>query len=152
MARTEWVKLRLDNWALWKAREAGDGRGWATQSAFLGTFDSDAQSSGYNQDFIGEASAQPQEGQPGGEVARQAGAGDPQQGEQAEAGERAAQPDQSERREAVQRQRDKQEGSAPDAGKQQQGRPFQCGHAAVDRGGHALSLRIIVEPSVCGPS
>lgn len=41
MARIEWIKHRLDNWALWKAREVGDGRGWATQSAFLGTFDSD---------------------------------------------------------------------------------------------------------------
>lgn len=41
MARIEWIKHRLDNWALWKAREAGDGRGWASQSAFLGTFDSD---------------------------------------------------------------------------------------------------------------
>ena len=41
MARIEWIKHRLDNWALWKAREAGDGRGWASQSAFLGTFDAD---------------------------------------------------------------------------------------------------------------
>lgn len=35
MARIEWVKLRLNNWALWCAREAGGGLGFATQSAFL---------------------------------------------------------------------------------------------------------------------
>jgi len=35
MARIEWVKLRLNNWALWKARETGGGLGWASQSSFL---------------------------------------------------------------------------------------------------------------------
>lgn len=35
MARIEWVKLRLNNWALWKAREAGGGLGFATQSVLL---------------------------------------------------------------------------------------------------------------------
>lgn len=35
MARIEWVKQRLNNWALWKAREAGGGLGFATQSVLL---------------------------------------------------------------------------------------------------------------------
>lgn len=35
MARIEWVKHRLDNWALWKVREASGGLGWATQSVLL---------------------------------------------------------------------------------------------------------------------
>jgi hypothetical protein len=35
MARIEWVKLRLNNWALWKARDAGGGLGFASQAAFL---------------------------------------------------------------------------------------------------------------------
>lgn len=35
MARIEWVKYRLDNWALWKAREAGGGLGFPGQSSFL---------------------------------------------------------------------------------------------------------------------
>lgn len=35
MARIEWVKHRLDNWALWKEREAGGGMGFPTQSSFL---------------------------------------------------------------------------------------------------------------------
>ena len=35
MARIEWIKHRLDNWALWKAREAAGGLGWATQSVLL---------------------------------------------------------------------------------------------------------------------
>ncbi len=35
MARIEWVKLRLENWALWKVREASGGLGWATQSVLL---------------------------------------------------------------------------------------------------------------------
>lgn len=34
MARVEWVKLRLNNWALWKVREQSGGLGWASQSAF----------------------------------------------------------------------------------------------------------------------
>lgn len=35
MARIEWVKLRLNNWALYKARDAGGGLGFATRSALL---------------------------------------------------------------------------------------------------------------------
>lgn len=35
MARIEWVKLRLNNWALYKAREAGGGLGFSTRSALL---------------------------------------------------------------------------------------------------------------------
>lgn len=38
--RIEWVKLRLNNWALWKAREAGGGLGFAKQSSFLNEVDS----------------------------------------------------------------------------------------------------------------
>ena len=40
MARIEWVKQRLENWALFKAREAGGGLGFASQSSFLGEADS----------------------------------------------------------------------------------------------------------------
>lgn len=35
MARIEWVKHRLNNWALWKDRESRGGLGFATQCAFL---------------------------------------------------------------------------------------------------------------------
>ncbi len=35
MARVEWVKLRLNNWALWRARNDGGGGGFMSQSAFL---------------------------------------------------------------------------------------------------------------------
>lgn len=35
MARIEWVKQRLDNWARWKEREQRHGLGFYTQSAFL---------------------------------------------------------------------------------------------------------------------
>lgn len=35
MARIEWVKLRLNNWALWKVREASGGLGFASQSALM---------------------------------------------------------------------------------------------------------------------
>lgn len=35
MARIEWVKHRLENWALWKDRESRGGLGFASQSAFL---------------------------------------------------------------------------------------------------------------------
>jgi hypothetical protein len=35
MARIEWVKLRLENWALWKERESKGGLGYATQSVLL---------------------------------------------------------------------------------------------------------------------
>lgn len=34
-ARIEWVKLRLNNWALWKCREASGSLGFAKQSSFL---------------------------------------------------------------------------------------------------------------------
>ena len=35
MARIEWIKHRLDNWALWQVREACGGLGWSTQSVLL---------------------------------------------------------------------------------------------------------------------
>lgn len=35
MARIEWVKQRLFNWALWKEREGRNGLGFYSQSAFL---------------------------------------------------------------------------------------------------------------------
>ena len=35
MARIEWVRLRLSNWALWKERESSGGLGWHSQAAFL---------------------------------------------------------------------------------------------------------------------
>lgn len=35
MARIEWVKQRLFNWALWKEREGRAGLGFYSQSAFL---------------------------------------------------------------------------------------------------------------------
>ncbi|OGB26203.1 MAG: hypothetical protein A3I66_00695 [Burkholderiales bacterium RIFCSPLOWO2_02_FULL_57_36] len=35
MARIDWIKHRLENWALWKVREASGGMGWATQSVLL---------------------------------------------------------------------------------------------------------------------
>ena len=35
MARIEWIKHRLENWALWKARESSGGTGWATKSVLL---------------------------------------------------------------------------------------------------------------------
>lgn len=35
MARIEWVKQRLDNWALWKEREANGGRGFYAATSFL---------------------------------------------------------------------------------------------------------------------
>lgn len=40
MARIEYIRLRLNNWALWKAREAGNGLGWSTQSSFLNEYES----------------------------------------------------------------------------------------------------------------
>jgi hypothetical protein len=40
MARIEWVKQRLDNWALWHERMAGGGLGFASQSSFLKEVDS----------------------------------------------------------------------------------------------------------------
>lgn len=38
MARIEWIKHRLENWALWKARDSSGSLGFATQSSFLGEF------------------------------------------------------------------------------------------------------------------
>lgn len=35
MARVEWVKQRLDNWARWKSRQQGHGLGYYSQSPFL---------------------------------------------------------------------------------------------------------------------
>lgn len=35
MARIEWVKQRLENWALWKERECSGGLGFSKQSVFL---------------------------------------------------------------------------------------------------------------------
>jgi len=35
MARIEWVKQRLENWALWKEREVHSGLGFAKQSVLL---------------------------------------------------------------------------------------------------------------------
>lgn len=40
MARIEWVKQRLDNWALWHERMNGGGLGFASQSSFLKEVDS----------------------------------------------------------------------------------------------------------------
>ena len=35
MARIEWVKQRLENWALWNERESHSGLGYPSQSAFM---------------------------------------------------------------------------------------------------------------------
>ena len=35
MARIEWMKIRLENWALWKAKEGGGGLGFPGQSSFM---------------------------------------------------------------------------------------------------------------------
>ena len=35
MARVEWIKQRLDNWARWKDRQQGNGLGFYRQSPFL---------------------------------------------------------------------------------------------------------------------
>jgi hypothetical protein len=35
MARIDYIKHRLENWALWKARESSGGLGWATTSVLL---------------------------------------------------------------------------------------------------------------------
>ena len=40
MARIEWVKQRLENWARWHERAAGGGLGFASQSSFLKDVDS----------------------------------------------------------------------------------------------------------------
>ncbi len=41
MARIDWVKRRLDNWASWKAREQAGGLGFSASSAFLGNLPTD---------------------------------------------------------------------------------------------------------------
>ena len=41
MSRIEWVKHRLENWALWKDRENRGGLGYAKQSSFLREASSD---------------------------------------------------------------------------------------------------------------
>jgi hypothetical protein len=38
MARIDWIKHRLDNWALWKVRESSGGLGFATKSVLLSDF------------------------------------------------------------------------------------------------------------------
>jgi hypothetical protein len=38
--RIEWVALRLNNWALYKARESGGGLGFSSQASFLNEVDS----------------------------------------------------------------------------------------------------------------
>jgi hypothetical protein len=48
MARIEWVKVRLQNWALWKDRESRGGLGYATQSSFL----KEAHQAGYRESII----------------------------------------------------------------------------------------------------
>lgn len=35
MARIKWVKLRLNNWALWKASETSGSLGWHSMASFL---------------------------------------------------------------------------------------------------------------------
>lgn len=40
MARIEYMRLRLNNWALWKARGLGGGLGYSSQATFLGEYDS----------------------------------------------------------------------------------------------------------------
>ena len=40
MARIEWIKQRLSNWALWKARQQGGGLGFSSQASFLNEVDS----------------------------------------------------------------------------------------------------------------
>lgn len=41
MARIDWVKYRLENWALWKERESKGGLGYAKHSSFLNEVHSD---------------------------------------------------------------------------------------------------------------
>jgi hypothetical protein len=48
MARIEWVKLRLNNWALWKEREASGGLGFRTSSMVVEVVDQ----SGYRDSTI----------------------------------------------------------------------------------------------------
>lgn len=47
MARIEYMRLRLNNWALWKARESSGGLGWSTQSVLLSE-----PASGYRESII----------------------------------------------------------------------------------------------------
>jgi hypothetical protein len=48
MARVEWVKIRLQNWAMWKERESRGGLGFAKQSSFL----NEAAQGGYRESII----------------------------------------------------------------------------------------------------
>jgi DNA-directed RNA polymerase specialized sigma24 family protein len=48
MARIDWVEQRLKNWALWKAREDGGGRGFSSTTSFL----HDADTSRYRESQI----------------------------------------------------------------------------------------------------
>lgn len=48
MARIEWVKQRLENWALWKQREAGGGLGFASSSILL----AEPTANGYRESII----------------------------------------------------------------------------------------------------
>lgn len=48
MARIEWVKQRLDNWALWKDKEQAGGLGFYSQSSFL----SERSDTGYRESII----------------------------------------------------------------------------------------------------
>ena len=48
MARIEWVKLRLNNWALWRARQDSGGLGFYTSSSFL----HEAAQGGYRESII----------------------------------------------------------------------------------------------------
>jgi hypothetical protein len=48
MARIEWVKQRLDNWALWKDREVAGCLGYPNQVAFMNT----SSSGGYREAII----------------------------------------------------------------------------------------------------
>ena len=45
MARIEWIKHELDNWAMWKVQEESGGSGWPKQAAFL----REAGQSGYHE-------------------------------------------------------------------------------------------------------
>lgn len=48
MPRIEWVKLRLNNWALWKSRESAGGLGFKSQATFL----NDASTDRYRESII----------------------------------------------------------------------------------------------------
>lgn len=48
MARIEWVKQCLENWAMWKVKEQAGGHGFPSQSSFLG----EASQDGYREAII----------------------------------------------------------------------------------------------------